>query len=242
MADEIDLLDMFEEEELHSDLKPWIVETEFGECLKHPLLFMLFFTPQMNKMANKSYLAKKKYVEEAESEGRYQSAIGFYERPHRWDAIQDYQEYLSDQEYWEMLGYVWTDSENICQHRSEALKMMISDRDGRWQHLMDEEERHSFDKLPDVLTIYRGWCYEDAEHGMSWTLDESTANWFASRFAAGCHVDPFVTTGRIEKSKVLAHFLGRRENEIVVDPDDVDFLKVKEATTGSKPERTSDES
>lgn len=213
--------DMFGEEELHEDLKPWVFETELGPALQHPYLFMLFFNPHMHKIANTSYRHKKKYIEGAEKDKNFSAVISMYERAYRWEAFGKYCEHFSDEEYWNLLGFVWIDSENIYQHFWEAHKYMTSDRPGRWQHMMEESERESFEKLPQELTIYRGWCYEESAQGLSWTLDENTAHWFASRFAAGFKQDPFVTKAIVDKNSVLAYFLGRNENEIVIDPDDL---------------------
>ncbi len=48
--------------------------------------------------------------------------------------------------------------------------------------LMNASERRKLENLPDRFPIYRGFIGKRGE-GLSWTIDRTTGNWFASRFA-----------------------------------------------------------
>lgn len=50
---------------------------------------------------------------------------------------------------------------------------------------------------------------------LSWTLDRNTAEWFAHRFGK----DGTVYTARIKRDDIYAYFSGRKESEVIVDPD-----------------------
>lgn len=49
---------------------------------------------------------------------------------------------------------------------------------------------------------------------LSWTLDRSIAEWFATRFDE----DGTVYQAQIDKSHIYAYFDGRNESEVIVDP------------------------
>jgi hypothetical protein len=86
---------------------------------------------------------------------------------------------------------------------------------------MDEQERNALAALPYELTIFRGIGHvTHSWRGMSWTLDEQKAIWFSRRFADE-RDRPVVYRGLIEKARVLAHLLGRKEAEVVVFPRNV---------------------
>lgn len=62
--------------------------------------------------------------------------------------------------------------------------------------------------------------------GLSWTIDQSKAEWFARRFAMLTHLgQPRLMEGIVKKKDVLAYFNGRKEKEIVVDPANVRSMK-----------------
>jgi hypothetical protein len=77
------------------------------------------------------------------------------------------------------------------------------------------------DRLTGELTIYRGTFGDDPSRGLSWTLDESKARWFASRGARGVPRDRSTQTvwrATVDAADLLGYFTGRDEDEVVVDP------------------------
>lgn len=85
------------------------------------------------------------------------------------------------------------------------------------QKLMDEEERELFQSLDDVVTVYRGVPPHNDQNvkALSWTLDREVAEWFAHRYGE----NGTVYEAQIEKENIHAVFLGRNEEEVIVDPE-----------------------
>lgn len=119
------------------------------------------------------------------------------------------------------IGEVWQDSESVYADGEDWAWIWIRvTRTYRGRprktakRVMTPKERAVFDALPDDIVIYRGYCGEGGEQGLSWTLDREKASWFARRFA--CHDDAqMIATMTIRKSDAIAFF--EREDEIVID-------------------------
>lgn len=62
---------------------------------------------------------------------------------------------LSDEEYWELLGDIWTDSENLWQYSWMLNTLLHSNRPGKAK-MMNDDEHDFLAKLPEEFTIYRG--------------------------------------------------------------------------------------
>ncbi len=77
-------------------------------------------------------------------------------------------------------------------------------------------ERHFFDSLPDIVTVWRG-CERGRERGLSWTTDRATAEGFA-RGKRCINKNPTLVRAEIPKRHIFAVFIGRNESEIIVDP------------------------
>lgn len=219
-------------EKLLPELERWLVDIPtFGRALKHPLCFDVPYFEAMAGYTNKRYLQMKEIVEELAEEGKWYTYVFMHERPYRLETFTDIAHELSDEEYWEIAGGVWTDTENLWQNYSEWHDVLDSDRAGR-EMMMDEDERVALAALPDEFTIYRGFKHP-LEHGqvcgLSWTLDRERAVWFASRWLDDLVDEPAVATARVKKSDVIAHFLGRGEQEIVVLPEHLIDLVVEGA-------------
>jgi hypothetical protein len=166
--------------------------------------------------ANETYRRKCELVDKAMAERDWGKYVDLHERPYRIDALTDLLGCgLRDDPgaMYEVVALTWMDSENIRQH--------IRDWQRIWRSLpepnrvMTEEERAEFEKLPDIVTVYRG--IEDPRHskwGMSYSLDPAQAEWFAKRGLRGNK--PVRLTGKIVRKDVLA-LLTRRgtEKEIV---------------------------
>jgi len=204
---------MTRQEDLHPDLVPWIEKTSFGECLKHPLIIGLFYNAGMNAMYNSQYKAKLEYIERAKSQKNWSSYIWIHERPYRLEKFVEIEDELSDQEYWELLGGIWSDSENLWQYGAILGWLINKERPGR-EAMMDEREKEFLAKLPDEFTIYRGHQTKN-RLGYSWTLSYWRAKWFANRFN---QKGQGVIKAKIKKEHVVAALLGRNEFEIVASP------------------------
>jgi hypothetical protein len=159
-----------------------------------------------------------------------------HERPYRLAALLDVaHEIVDDRKFWELVGGIWTDTENAWQCYDEWLEVFGSGRDDR-EYTMTDIEREALAKLPEEMTVYRGFTrlngrgpIEDEDrqlHSFSWTLDRAKAVWFAERWAGDDDIR-YVATAVVRKPDVVAHFLGRGEKEIVVMPDDLRITAIE---------------
>lgn len=119
---------------------------------------------------------------------------------------------MPDEEYWDLLGYLWTTSRNIRQNKKVWRECWRSSRLKK-EAAMDEDGRMQFDQLADTTVVYRGQDRRNTS-GMSWSLDRDQAIWFATHW----HTRPehWLLTGRVKKIDVHAAF-GGKEREIVAN-------------------------
>jgi len=199
--------------ELHPDLKPYLITREdLGmPGIYHPLFYSVPHVEQLNNWANTQYARKKEALKELRKEKRWNTLIHMYERPYRVQGFIEVKEHLTDDQYWRYLGDVWGDSENIWQNFEIWLELFQECRTQTTQ-FMDKTEQAGFKKLPEVLTIYRGYLPRKNRDGLSWTLDRSVADWFARRYGQKGKVAKRV----VRKSDVFAYITGRKEEEIVI--------------------------
>lgn len=79
-------------------------------------------------------------------------------------------------------------------------------------------------KLPEILKVYRGGNSASTpyEEAYSWTLDINTANFFACRHGFD---EGYIVEGEVLKKDVIEAFLtDRNEQEIIVNPKDVNII------------------
>lgn len=215
--------DFSKQEDLHDELKIYLVEyPKIGMCLKHPLVFGVPYSSSSNAFYNHQYIAKKTAIEESKSKKNWNRYIAFHERPCRLSAfVSINHSEISDEDFWNILGFIITDSENLWQNKS-ALKNLLSSCRPKKENLMSEEERVFLKSLPDKVTVYRGYnpLFRN-KSGLSWTLSYEIAHWFANRF----NYEGNVAKGTILKKHIQAAFLGRSEMEIFVEPRKVKLDK-----------------
>lgn len=229
--------DLFElihrKEELHDDLKPWIVDGPFGPMLKHPLVQEILFDPQRCARLNASYKYKLEAVEDARVKEDWHRYIFLRERPYRAMVLHDLSLDLSGEEYWTLVGDVWSDSENIWQYHDEWYEMLTADPDRR-EFMSSEDVRCVFTLPPEKgglapeTRIYRGFCHEEGLDGFSWTLDKARAKWFANRAVWRSREEaiPMVASAMVKRKHVIAYITGRDEQEIVALPENVEVEAV----------------
>jgi hypothetical protein len=70
-------------------------------------------------------------------------------------------------------------------------------------------------RLEGELTIYRGTFGDDPRLGLSWTLSEERARWFAGRLG---EKHAAVWRAKVDSSDLLGYFVERDEAEVVADP------------------------
>jgi hypothetical protein len=186
----------------------------------HPLLFFqAFISFDHAALCNFIFLEKQKKLEEFRRDKKYILAVFLYERPHRLDAFLEIIKGAPDTDYWECLGGMWADTEFPSNAVKVWLNLLTSKRSKR-EMMMSDSDRKAFAKLPNEIKIFRGYAGRKWK-GISWTLDEEKAVWFAKRFHDVHGETPNVMSGVCRKKDVIAYLNGRKEKEIVIDPDKV---------------------
>ncbi len=199
-------------EELHEDLLPYVEEGEFGQMLRHPLIYEVPWIFSKG-MANRRYEEKLKMVKKAIDSKNWTQYVWLHERPYRIDAFAEIKHLLDDKEYWQLLGSIWIDTENGWANLTKWKKLFSSKKPFR-NYLMDEDEQIVLQGLEDTVMVYRGCDQGVNEKGLSWTLDKSKAEFFAKRFSKEGKKG-IVLERQIPKSSIVAVFTGRGESEVI---------------------------
>lgn len=206
------------QEDLLPELQRYLEqEPKLGLILRHPLVYSVPHTAQLNAFVNWQFLHRKKKIQEARANRQWGRILALHERPYRPEALRQLAPELDDLDYWSFVGEIWRDTENSWQCRNVWIQLFKTQRAGR-ENMMDAEERQILAALPDSLTVWRGISRQEHAQGFSWTLSRSRAHWFACRFRAR---NAEVLEGRIAKKDVLAYFKGRGEDEILALPEHV---------------------
>lgn len=232
-GEQYDLMElMTREEELHDDLKPWIVQGgPFGPMLKHPLVQEFLLDLSRCARVNLAYTMKREAVADAERKGQWHRWVFLRERPYRPMVLYDLMGRLRGEEYWELVGEVWVDSENQWEYADEWYEMLTADPEGR-EFMSDEDVRCVFTLTPEKgglapeTAIYRGFAHDDALNGFSWTLDRARAKWFARRSAWRDGDTPRVATATVRREHVIAYITSRDEQELVLLPEHAEIERV----------------
>lgn len=207
--DMIELLNR--KEALHPELERFLVDTPAGfKALKHPLVFAVPFFPGTEAMQNASFKHKSEYALEQQAKGNYSAYISIHERPYRLEAFLDICDKLDRKTYWELVRFVWVDTENAWEW-VKLWKRIFKQECAEKHFLMDDEELEVLSKLPDRVRVWRG-CTRKNERGISWTLNREKAVWFANRYKAGGHVLEKV----VDKRRIVAYFGSRGESEVII--------------------------
>lgn len=200
-------------EQLHPELKPYLSTIPtLGVCLRHPLVYQVPFCSW--KTANVQLVEKRRRLRMAMDAGQWEQALWWYERPFRMSQLY---EWFVDAEIGietvrEILPGAWMDTENEEQHRTSSLELF------RAAGFVTDAPN----KPEGRLTIYHGVENGESELGIAWTLSLDVARWFAQRFGRHDHI----LRGEIDADKILAYLVGRHEEEIVVDPLEVENIEI----------------
>ena len=216
------ILDMTEElPPLHPDLEACRVDNPFA-FVCHRLIHQPYH-PMLTKHMNDSFEHKKRRYAEFLAAKKWHSLLFLVERPYRLDEFHNLQDQMSDEDYWENLGWCYRDSENLHQIPFLA-DLLLSDRPCR-ERLMDQESAAELAAMPEEITVFKGFHRGYKFDGdFSFTLSPKTAEWFARRFNRPA---PKVLTGLVKKEDVLAYMDQRGEKEILVEPHLVDIRSIK---------------
>lgn len=100
-------------EPLDSELQGYLVDSLLGPVIKHPLVFSIPHSPQLNAMANARLRAKQDGCRHAAENKQWTQYLFLHERPFRVYAFTRIAAQLSDVDYWTLLADLWVDAENI---------------------------------------------------------------------------------------------------------------------------------
>lgn len=130
--------------------------------------------------------------------------------------------YMTKEDFDKWLGDTWVSSENPNQDANVSISEFIewfSEADKTT--MMNDDELEYYNKLPDIVEVYRGVAVGRAEsEGLSWTCNFETAEWFANRFNTEEQLG-YIIKGKIKKENVFAYFNRRNEDEILCNSDEI---------------------
>lgn len=208
------LKEMYQPAELHPDLQEYYIVQNGIPMIKHPLVFSIFHTDIQNYIINQQYEWKKTAIKKALKEKKWSSFIFIHERPYRLQAFTSVVDKIEKdpKEYWETLGEIWVDSENIWQNMDYWRFYLTTGPEKDKEYFMSEEDRETFKNLPETITVYRGYVPRKNKGGFSYTLSKEKAEWFAKRFGK----DGKVIERTVNKKDIFAYKNDRNEQEIII--------------------------
>ena len=221
--------DLGKAEKLHPDLEACIdPEGPLGSFLQHPLVFFAAYDPVFNAHVNKLYSQKKKQANKARKDKNWDRFIFLHERPYRLDAYMDVCKEMNSSDYWTILKGIWIDAEFPGVNQEVWLHLFMRKHTDR-RKLMTGKERRVLNTYPEKdMDVFRGYCGDEYQKGISWTASYDKASWFAKRFAGDDKSrEPLVAEAVCDKKNVIAYFDGRKESEILIDPKNVTIRRAQ---------------
>lgn len=205
-------------EPLRKELHQYLEKTKFGYFIRHP--FCNEMIPDLNYCALihetvDERAAKADDLFEAHDYEGYINCIEVYSQP-EWLAKDA--DLIPNERYWHLLSGIYQSQKYTHYHRDLFDGLFRAERPGRI-NLMTPEEREVVARLPDVLTVYRGYSDDDEEgyaEGISWTLDRRAAVWYANWHRES--ESPRMITGKVRKEHVWAYFNG---GDLLLPPEAV---------------------
>ena len=83
--------------------------------------------------------------------------LWLHEKPYRMSVFLQVCNRMADRDYWQALGSLWLDTENLHEDQDEWVAALTADRAGRSRWLIDEDERAVLANLGDQVTAHRGF-------------------------------------------------------------------------------------
>lgn len=234
MQKETDIQAVIEKAILFLHIKPKENDGQLGKFfIKHPILeTSMTILPSTNKMFdifNEPETYSKWVKETAEFFRKQKSVFGLtahIRKSYRLAFFKYINEYLSEQDFAELLKIVWIQTEFNSDTTNVSQKEMVNwFRTANKKYLMDDKERNRLSSLPNGVSVCRGVRSADYKYGMSWTLNYNKAKWFAERFDAKT---PIIYKTIIQKEDILAYINERNEQEVILDPDVLKRYEIEE--------------
>jgi hypothetical protein len=196
-----------------------------GKAVKHPLVFEIFYSASNweNQRLNARLVLLKARAAKYLERGSYEGYVYTHEAPYRLQVLAEIAHRMTPQHYYRLLGYVFTEVENVSQYPNDYLRILFNQmHDTAYRPLVmhNKQERETLAFLPETLTVYRGYNGSERgsrRRGWSWTLSLRVA-WFFARRLSRESSPARVIIAQVPKNKVIAYYGGRSEQEIIVDP------------------------
>lgn len=123
-------------------------------------------------------------------------------------------DFLNNEDYSKFLSTAWTYTEYPNNDTNVSTRELLSYFNKSDKNiLMSKDELEAYNKLDNLIDVYRGVKPGAKVKALSWTTDKKVAKWFADRYEKNGKVYKAV----IDKKDVLAYFLNRNEYEVVVN-------------------------
>lgn len=228
-------------EPLRKDLRKYVIRftcdmaTQSYGFFEHPLLTTRVHSIEHCAFIHHQLKTREQMVLDYEKKGDLQQAVMTHEKPYRFEALARYEPQMADDTFWRTFGDAWTSSDNLWQD-AEMIEGWLSSSKPCREQMMSAEERQALKRMPDAITIYRGYSGRGTWRGWSWTIEKDKGEWFARRPRGpgeDSPSDPTLVEATVKKADVIAYIAARNESEIVVDPRKVKIV----STTVLKPSR-----
>jgi len=126
---------------------------------------------------------------------------------------------LSDKGYWYTLRHAYIGSDWLDQVPIEWKRIFFSSSKPHREFLMNEDEQKFHNSLPGRFSIYRGMSIQEKESGnfgVSWSLDEERANFFANDYIRHTvKYEKIVHSIEVKREDIIAYFNERHEQEVI---------------------------
>jgi hypothetical protein len=129
--------------------------------------------------------------------------------------------------FWRIFLKWWPDCDDTWLYQDDLLAVLRrkAKRESPVLYFLDEQ-REMYERLPETIGVYRG-SSSDMIEGLSWTLDEEVAEQFAYGHRGKRNPNPVVSYGLIRKEAIFGVFNGRKEAEIILDPDQLELIDIR---------------
>lgn len=237
-------------EKLHPDLLSSIVKVK-GKCyVKNTLCDIpIEVLPEgecsNNTFLNRSYLYKKTEYDKCIKEENYKDIFILLDKQYHMSFfLKWYKEIYNtygDKKYYELLGQTLTYVDHHHPYKHHYHKLLYTGSNPLL--MMNSKERVKYNKLPSFINIFRGVSSDirltknnfQSFVGNSWTLDKEKSIWFSTNYIHSVDKpNHYIFSYMIPKSEVLSYFTDRKEDEIFVDYNRLNFDNIVMYTVKTK--------
>lgn len=156
------------------------------------------------------YDAIKKNI--TNEDGLFSIFVVMINKPYWIPILTQIKPFISKKDFSKLLSDFWQNTE--FPHENGVYVMINLFEEAYKSNLMTAKEKKKLKELPNELIVYRGLQHGAKVRALSWTLSKEVAIWFAKRFDR----KGTLYQGKIKKKDIFAYFIGRGEEEIVLNP------------------------